>query len=150
MARANAARDRLTGHDEVGGLLACPEVRRANYAAGVHLRTGHPRTALQEAQAALAQPPHAHGTTAQLHVSTACAHLALGEPDAAIVALQPALDLPQEHRMAPVTSRLRELAAATTGTPLANSRAAYELRGRIDAFCDAAPRHALSPADPVS
>ncbi|MFE4016396.1 hypothetical protein [Streptomyces sp. NPDC059101] len=52
--------------------------------------------------------------------------------------------------MAPVTSRLRELAAATTGTPLANSRAAYELRGRIDAFCDAAPRHALSPADPVS
>ncbi|WP_274912522.1 XRE family transcriptional regulator [Streptomyces sp. WZ-12] len=118
MARATAARDRPTpGHDEVGGLLSCPDVRRANYAAGVHLRTGHARTALHEAQAALAQPPHAYGTTAQLHVSTASARLALGEPDAALEALHPVLDLSPEHRMAPVTNRLRELAETTSRTP---------------------------------
>ncbi len=148
MAHANVARDSLTGRDDVGGLLSCPDVRRANYAAGVHLRTGQPRTALHEAQAALAQPPHAYGTTAQLHVSTASAYLALGEPDAAIEALQPVLDLPWEHRMAPVTSRLRDLAATTSRAPLADSRSARELRGRITAFCSSAPPPALSPADP--
>lgn len=153
IARAADARARITGADEIGGLFSCPDIRHANYAAAVHLRTGDPRLALAEAQQALAgEPFHAYGTTAQLHIAEATAHLALREPDGTAEAVRPVLDMPADRRLAPVTARMQELARAMAYSSLAGSRSVVTLQGEIEAFCteSAAKRLALSPGDSAS
>ncbi|MFK0111621.1 helix-turn-helix transcriptional regulator [Streptomyces sp. NPDC091217] len=150
LSRAEAAREAMTGRDDIGGIFACQPARQENYAAAVQLRVGRPVDALRSADNALTllhvQPVRAYGTEAQIHISQASAHLAAGEADGAFEALAPVLALPPDHRLAPVTRRLGELCSGI-GRPSAGSTAVVGLRQAIEEFClDSTPRHvALSP-----
>ncbi|KUO19847.1 hypothetical protein AQJ91_18150 [Streptomyces dysideae] len=152
LARAEDARASLNGDDEVGGIFSCQPARQENYAAAVWLRVGRPADALHSAENALAllsvQPVRAYGTEAQIHISQAAAHLATGEAEGALEALAPVLTLPPDHRLAPVTQRLKELSSGIGRTHSSGS-AAVGLRAAIEEFCvDSAPRHiALSSGD---
>ncbi|WP_240980637.1 MULTISPECIES: XRE family transcriptional regulator [unclassified Streptomyces] len=152
LARANEARDTLSGEDDIGGIFSCAPARQENYAAAVQLRVGRSVDALHAADHALAllaaQPVRAYGTEAQIHISKAAAHLSVGEAEGAFEALAPVLALPPDHRLAPVTRRLGELPLGTT-QPHRNGKAAIGLRAAIEDFClDSAPRHlALSPGE---
>ncbi|MEV7381893.1 XRE family transcriptional regulator [Streptomyces lydicus] len=148
LGRAEDARASLCGEDEVAGLLSCSDFRQANYSTAVHLRTGRASTALQEASGALARPAgHAYGTTAQMHITLACAQVAVGDPDGAKEALDPVLALPPGQRLATVAARMREFAAMVAGSPMADSRKAAELQSAVEEWAlDSAPRRlALSP-----
>ncbi|MFI9358619.1 XRE family transcriptional regulator [Streptomyces lydicus] len=148
LARAEDARASLRGEDEVAGLLSCSEFRQVNYSTAVHLRTGRASKALEEASGALAEPAgHAYGTTAQMHITLACAQIALGEPGGAKEALGLVLALPPGQRLAPVAARMREFAAIVAQSPLADSRGAAELQSAVEEWVlDSAPRRlALSP-----
>ncbi|MCX4550627.1 MULTISPECIES: helix-turn-helix domain-containing protein [unclassified Streptomyces] len=153
LARAVQARENATGGDDVGGLFSCPQARQENYAAAVHLRIGRPQAALAETQTALellaAQPVRAYGTEAQIHISQATALLACGHPEGVLEALLPVLAMPAERRMGPVTQRMRELAAAMTGRPVADSNATASARRTIVDWCaDSAPQQlALSSGE---
>ncbi|MEU9882591.1 helix-turn-helix domain-containing protein [Streptomyces phaeochromogenes] len=150
LARAEGARDTMSGEDEVGGIFACQPARQENYVAAVELRIGRPSDALRAADNALTllktQPVRAYGTEAQIHISKAAAHLATGEAEGAFEALAPVLALPPDHRMEPVTRRLGEL-------PVDRNRASatgrVRLRAAIEEFrLNSAPRHfALSPGE---
>ncbi|GAA3783895.1 hypothetical protein GCM10022403_018230 [Streptomyces coacervatus] len=150
LSRAREARATMSGEDDIGGIFACQPARQENYAAAVQLRVGRPVDALRSAENALtlltAQPVRAYGTKAQIHISQASAHLATGEAEGALEALTPVLSLPPDHRLAPVTRRLNEL-AADKGRPDDSGATAVGLRAAIEAFCvDSVPRHlALSP-----
>ena len=113
--RANDASETIDGSDEIGGLLSCPPLRQANYRAAVHLRTRSPRLALAEAESALqlltGQHRHAYGTTAQIHITRAGALAACGEPDEAVQALRPVLDLHPLQRLGPVYLRVKALSS---------------------------------------
>ncbi|MBT2539777.1 XRE family transcriptional regulator [Streptomyces sp. ISL-44] len=148
LGRALEARDAMTAPDEIAGLLSCPEIRRINYSSSVHLRGGDASTALRELDAALAGPSHSYGTTAQMQIARASAHVALGALDGATAALEPVFMLPSDQRLAPVTGRLREVARAVARCPAAGSRAAAGLQGAIEEWClDSVPRHfTLSPS----
>ncbi|MCP3820551.1 hypothetical protein NLX86_21370 [Streptomyces sp. A3M-1-3] len=143
----------MTGVDDIDGLFSCPELRRANYASAVQLRTGDPAAALREASDALAsQPAHSYGTAAQMHISQAAAHIALRSPDGAAEALRPVLATPADLRLAPVTQRMRELSAEMARSPMGDSTPAVALQAKIEAWCvDSAPRAlALSRRDALA
>ncbi|MFF7415611.1 XRE family transcriptional regulator [Streptomyces lydicus] len=148
MGRAEDARASMRGEDEVAGLLSCSEFRQVNYATAVHLRTGRASKALREAKGALARPAgHAYGTTAQMHITLACAQIAVGEPDGAKEALDPVLALPPGQRLAPVAARMRDFAAMVARSRMADGRKAVELQSVVEDWTlDSAPRRlALSP-----
>ncbi|GGU48251.1 hypothetical protein GCM10010211_10570 [Streptomyces albospinus] len=108
LARADEARSAQHGSDDIGGLFACDDFRRINYATGVQLRTGRAATALDAAAGALTIPARrAYGTEAQMRITLACAHMALGHPEGALEALEPVLALAPEQRLAPLSGRLR-------------------------------------------
>ncbi|MDX2916156.1 helix-turn-helix domain-containing protein [Streptomyces griseiscabiei] len=152
LARADDARAAMGGEDTIGGIFACQPARQENYAAAVQLRLHRPADALRSADNALAlltvQPVRAYGTEAQIHISQAASHLASGEAEGALEALEPVLALPPDHRLAPVTHRLGELRSDLCRSPAGGS-AAVGLRQAIEEFCvDSAPRHlALSPGN---
>ncbi len=153
LTRAAAATERLEGADDIGGLFSCDPVRTANYTSGVHLQIGSPSDALAEAEAALVQmarkPVRAYGTEAQLHISRAAAHIAMGTPDGALEALVPVLSLPPEQRLDTVTRRLQNLAVTVARSQLACAPAARDLHGAVEVYCrESAPRIALSPGSP--
>ncbi|MFF3277181.1 helix-turn-helix domain-containing protein [Streptomyces chrestomyceticus] len=148
LGRAAQAQETIRGRDDVDGLFSCGDFRRVNYDAAVHLRIGAPEAALREGTGALTDPaPHAYGTAAQLHITVAAAHLALGEPEGAAEALGPVLALPPEQRLAPVATRLQEFATAVARSPVASGRTASTLQSAVEAwYLDSAPRRlALSP-----
>ncbi|MFE5868831.1 helix-turn-helix domain-containing protein [Streptomyces roseifaciens] len=148
LAVASEARDALRTTDELGGLFSCPELRRANYGSAVRLRIGDAAGALREAEDALTtQPVHSYGTAAQMHISRAFAHLALGTPEGAAEALRPVLALRPEHRLEPVVRRLQEFSSAVARSRSAEGTTAITLRGEMEAWCsDSAPQYlALSP-----
>ncbi|WP_251021883.1 XRE family transcriptional regulator [Streptomyces sp. ISL-98] len=153
LTRAEHARSVMVGTDEIGGLFSCPEARQVNYAAGVHLRIGHPHAALLETQSALhllaAQPVWAYGTEAQIHISQAAALLACGEPDGVMEALVPVLTMPAERRMEPIAQRMMELARTLAQSPAADASVTSVARRTIEDWClDSAARHlALSSGD---
>lgn len=148
LTRASAARDVLSGGDDIGGLFACGSARQENYGAAVLLRIGQEPAALQAADLALSllstQPVQAYGTLAQTHISRAAAYLAMGELEGAHEALLPVLALPPDRRLATVTDRLTEL---TAGLGPRAGRAGVGLRAAIEDFrLDSASRRlALSP-----
>lgn len=151
--RAADARNEQTGLDEIGGLFTCLDFRRGNYKAAVLARIGNPAAALAESRAALAdchgQP---YGTIAQVHLSQAFAHLALGEPDGTLDSLRPVLALPPERRLDTVNRRLDELARSVARSPLGASSPGRALQTDIQAWhLDALPRTlALDPGpDPA-
>lgn len=153
LVRADDARAATSGEeDDIGGIFACQPARQRNYAAAVQLRLGRPADALRSADDALAlltvQPVRAYGTEAQIHVSQAAAHLAMGETEGALEALTPVLALPPDRRLAPVTRRLGELGSGIS-QPHDGRAAAIGLRQAIEEFCvDSAPQHlALSPSN---
>ncbi|MET8677358.1 helix-turn-helix transcriptional regulator [Streptomyces sp. NPDC004647] len=141
--RASEARDNLAGTDDIGALFSCPEYRRANYATAVQLRVGDPASAIREAEEAITtQPFHSYGTTAQMHIAQACAHMELRSPDGAAEALRPVLALAPDHRLDTVTRRMQELAAAMARSRTADGAPAVALQGEIEAWCtDSAPRN---------
>lgn len=112
--RAALAREDVDQSDDIGGIFSCPEARQENYAAGAHLRIGSFTDALTEADAALehlrAQPVHAYGTEAQVHITRAIALLGSGQPEGIMAALSPALAMPPEQRLDPITQRIQDLA----------------------------------------
>ncbi|MGW4272426.1 XRE family transcriptional regulator [Streptomyces seoulensis] len=149
---AEDARNAMVGEDDIGGIFACPPARQQNYAAAVQQRVWQAANALRAAENALTllavQPVQAYGTEAQIHIIQAAAHLTTGEVEGAFEALAPVLSLPPDHRLAPVTHRLRELAADMPRKHSAGT-AVVGLRAAVEAFCvDSAPRHfALSPGE---
>jgi hypothetical protein len=155
LTRAVAAQEHLEGPDDIGGLFSCDPVRTANYSSGVHLQIGSPSDALGEADAALVQmarnPVRAYGTEAQLHISRASAHIAIGTPDGALEALVPVLALAPEQRLDTVTRRLQTLAATVARSRFACTPAARDLHGAVEVYCrESAPRIALSPSSPAT
>ena len=150
LARAEQARNADLQLDDVGGLFACTEYRRANYTTAVQLRVGDPAAALATAQYAMvSQPEHSYGTAAQMHIALAQVHLALDAPDGAADALVPVLALPADHRLEPVTTRLRDLSRTLAHTK-AGGTAGVRLRGEIDSWCrDSVVRNALSSGPPA-
>ncbi|MGV4923684.1 helix-turn-helix domain-containing protein [Streptomyces sp. BHT-5-2] len=148
LARAHEAQESLQGDDDVGGLLSCPNFRRVNYSTGVNLRTGRASEALQQATGALVGPsPHAYGTTAQMRITLACAHVVMGDSDGAAEALRPVLTLRPEQRLAPIAERMHEFAAAVARSPMAESSIASNLQSAVKSWhLESAPRRlALSP-----
>ncbi|MFH9424588.1 helix-turn-helix domain-containing protein [Streptomyces sp. NPDC017529] len=123
LGRAAEAQETVRGRDDVNGLFSCGDFRHVNYAAAVHLRGSAPEAALREGTGALSDPaPHAYGTAAQLHITVAAAHLALGGPEGAAEALGPVLALPPEQRLAPIANRLHGLAADVARCPRADQQ----------------------------
>ncbi|KAF4405602.1 XRE family transcriptional regulator [Streptomyces lycii] len=137
--------DTAPGHDDIGGLFSCSAYRRANYNSAVQLRTGDPAAALHTAlDAVTTQQPHSYGTSAQMHIAMAQAHLALRDSDGATDALRPVLAMPPDHRLEPVIRRMRDL-STTMARTRASGAAGAALRGEINDWCtDSAPRAALS------
>ncbi|MFD7134360.1 XRE family transcriptional regulator [Streptomyces sp. NPDC059894] len=143
LARAQDARDGAAEADDIGGIFSCQPARQENYAAAVHLRLGKPAESLRAADNALqllaTQPVRAYGTEAQIHICKAASHLVPGEAEGALEALAPVLALPPNHRLAPVTRRLREL---ISGRSHHASSASVGLRAAIEEFClDSVPRN---------
>jgi len=149
--RASAARDSLTGEDEIGGLFACSIGRQVQYQAGAHLRVGDFGSALTEAHTALdqlqTQAVRAYGTEAQTSISTAMAHVGLGEPDAVPEALATVLALQPEQRLDTVVGRMRDLTTMMATAPGGRSAAGIAVRTELANWCqDSAPsRLALAP-----
>ncbi len=136
--------------DEIGGLFSCPEARLANYATAIRQRLGDPAGALRVADSAMEiQPAHSYGTTAQMRIAAAFAHISLGSPDGALETVRPVLALASDHRLEPVTRRMRELAAALARSPVTSAAPAVALQTEIESWCaDSAPRRlALSPGE---
>ncbi|WP_281912359.1 helix-turn-helix domain-containing protein [Streptomyces olivaceus] len=150
LARADAAREAVNGVDDIGGLFSCAPARQENYNAAVQLRIGRAPQALRAADRALhllsTQPVRAYGTLAQIHISRAAAHLALGEPEGAHQALRPVLALAPDRRLSPVTDRLEEI-SRTLVRLRGGSREGVSLRAAIEDFRQdsAVQRLALSP-----
>jgi transcriptional regulator with XRE-family HTH domain len=132
------------GADDVGGLFACNDYRRVNYATAVDVRTGRPAAALATAQYAMAHhPATSYGTAAQLHIALAQAHVAMDEPEGAADALVPVLALPADHRLTPVTTRLRDFSRDLARTQTGGTTG-VRLRSDIDSWCRDSAAHALS------
>jgi transcriptional regulator with XRE-family HTH domain len=148
LTHAADARDRLQGRDDIAGVLSCPPIRHANYAAAVHLRGGRPAQALAEADQAIATlPAHAYGTMAQLHIGRASSHLAAGDLDGLSHALKPVLELPPKLRLDPITRRVQGLSADLAHSAMASTRIGMEVQEQAKAFClESAPSLALSPS----
>ncbi|MFL4496519.1 XRE family transcriptional regulator [Streptomyces sp. VTCC 41912] len=147
LARVDEARAALHEDDDIGGLFSCDAFRSLNYTTGVALRTGGAATALSEAAVALALPARrAYGTEAQMRITLASAHVALGHPEGALEALQPVLNLAPEQRLAPMAARLREFAADIARSQMADARTVSHLQAAVEHWClDSAPRHAALP-----
>ncbi|MEZ0094544.1 helix-turn-helix transcriptional regulator [Streptacidiphilus sp. EB129] len=151
LTRAETAREKMAGTDEIGGIFSCGAVRHANYSSAVHLRAGQPHEALVEADGALGllaqQSVRAVGTEAQLHLVRATALLVTGEADGAFEALLPVLGLRPEQRLDTVTCRLEQFAARVAQGSYAGSGPALEIQGAVEVYCrESAPRIALSPS----
>ncbi|MFE9568398.1 helix-turn-helix transcriptional regulator [Streptomyces sp. NPDC006692] len=151
--RATLAREDVDGADDIGGIFSCPVARQGNYAAGAHLRIGSFADALTEADTALqhlrAQPVHAYGTEAQIHVTRATALLGNGQPEGAMAALSPVLAMPPEQRLDPITQRMQELAQLMAVGRAATGSATLAARQVLSDWChDSAPRQlALSSGE---
>lgn len=151
--RAVAAREEAAGTDDVGGIFSCPQARQENYAAGAHIRVGMYDDALAETTSALdhlaQQPVRAYGTEAQIHISRAMAHVGGGEPEGAMEALLPVLQMRPEQRLDTVVGRMRDLGAMMAAAPGARGAAGVAARATLADWClDSAPRHlALSSGD---
>lgn len=151
--RAVAARDSAAGGDDIGGIFSCPEARQENYAAGAHIRVGQYVDALDETTSALehlaAQPVRAYGTEAQIRISRAMAYVGGGEPEGAMEALLPVLQMRPEQRLETVVGRMRDLGAMMAAAPGARGAAGVAARATLADWClDSAPRHlALSSGD---
>lgn len=149
--RAEAARDSITGEDEIGGLLSCSIGRQEQYAAAALLRIGSYSEALTEADSALGhlqeQQLRVYGTEAQTRISQAMAYVGLSEPEAVMDTLEPVLGLPPERRLDTVIGRMRDLGTMMAGGPGARSAASIKARADLTDWCqDSAPRRlALSP-----
>lgn len=137
--RAATARDEQTGLDDIGGLFSCSAARHANYASAVHLRTGTAQAALAHAERGMDELARltlrAYGTEAQLHISRARAYLIVGDAEGVTAAADPVLALAADHRTAPVTQRLRELAREAARSPMGDSVTGLHLQDAIDVFC---------------
>ncbi|WP_405589679.1 XRE family transcriptional regulator [Streptomyces sp. NBC_01190] len=153
--RAQAARDVTTGGDEVGGLFACSIGRQEQYHSGAHLRIGMYKSALDEADSALAhlqaQEVRAYGTESQTSISRAMAHVGLGQPEAVSEVLAPVIALRPERRLDTVVGRMRDLTSMIAGAPGGRGGAAVRLRAELMEWCqDSAPaRLALNPGGRV-
>ncbi|MDJ0345222.1 XRE family transcriptional regulator [Streptomyces sp. H10-C2] len=151
--RAVAARESMSGGDDIGGIFSCPQARQENYAAGAHIRVGLYGDALEETTSALAhlaqQPVRAYGTEAQIHISRAMAHVGGGEAEGAMEALLPVLQLRPEQRLETVVGRMRDLGAMMASGPGSRGAASVAARTLLADWCmDSAPRHlALSSGD---
>ncbi|AVZ77297.1 hypothetical protein SLUN_08195 [Streptomyces lunaelactis] len=151
--RAAAAREALVGVDDIGGIFACPPARHENYAAGAHLRIGAYRDALTEADRALdhlrAQPVHAYGTEAQVHITRAAAFAGTDQPDGVMEALTPVLAMPPQQRLEPITRRMQDLGQFMAGSRAATGSATVAARRALEEWClDSAPRQlALSSGE---
>ncbi|MFI6689054.1 XRE family transcriptional regulator [Streptomyces sp. NPDC050485] len=151
--RAALAREDVDQPDDIGGIFSCPEARQENYAAGAHLRIGSFADALTEADAALehlrAQPVHAYGTEAQVHITRAIALLGSGQPEGIMAALSPVLAMPPEQRLDPITQRMQDLAQLMAVGRVATGSATLAARRVLSDWChDSAPRQlALSSGD---
>lgn len=143
LAAADDARDSLTGLDDIAGVFSCPAVRLANYATSAHLRLGDPAAALRTAEDAIRTlGSHSYGTTAQIHIALSQAHVRLGETEGAAESLRPVLDIAPDHRMAPVTRRMLDLAAELGRTRVGGTEGAA-LQMKIHTWCRSSA--ALSP-----
>ncbi|MFF3399700.1 helix-turn-helix domain-containing protein [Streptomyces sp. NPDC002659] len=151
--RAAAAREDSDAMDDIGGIFGCPPARQENYAAGAHLRIGAYRDALTEADSALghlrAQPVHAYGTEAQVHITRAAALTGTDQPDGVMEALAPALAMPPEQRLEPITRRMQDLGQLLAGSRAATGSAAVAAQRALEEWClDSAPRRlALSSGE---
>ena len=151
--RAVAAREEAAGGDDVGGIFSCPQARQENYAAGAHIRIKQYDDALAETTSALdhlaQQPVRAYGTEAQIRISRAMAYVGSGEPEGAMEALLPVLQMPPEQRLDTVVGRMRDLGTMMAGAPGARGAAGVAARATLADWClDSAPRHlALSSGD---
>lgn len=132
-------RARVTEADVVGGLLSCGPSREANYVASVHVRLGDAATALDAADRALAgyasRDQRSYGTEAQIHLTRTRAYLLREEPEGALAAAAPVLDLPADQRLAPVADRVRQLNRSLARSRCGESTAGRELRDRVAEFC---------------
>jgi transcriptional regulator with XRE-family HTH domain len=142
MARAHQARDQITHADSLGGPFSCGPAREANYNIAVHLRDHQPQQALLAAERAEHAwrdgDPQAYGTWAQVRIGSALAHLATKEVDGAQESLGPVLDLPTDHRLATLTTRLsRQVMPMLESPPFSGARPALALAEHIQAYCTA-------------
>jgi transcriptional regulator with XRE-family HTH domain/tetratricopeptide (TPR) repeat protein len=139
LTKAEQARQNA-GPDSVGGLLACGVIRQHNYTGSVLLRIGQPADAIGHAEAALEEAKHdrnaAYGTTAQLRIWAAAAHLGASSVDGAAEVLQPVLALPAEQRLDTLIRRLRGVGRIiTTDATIRTSVQGRELNAAITDFC---------------
>lgn len=138
------------GPDAVGGLLSCGPVRHANYASSSLLAIGEAGSALAQADQALAAAADEQlgfGTVAQIHLTRALAHAAVGEIDGAGEAARPVLDLPSDRRLATLTGRIASLGRELE-RPHLKSAAAAELAEEIRVFCATSPSTPELPPAP--
>jgi hypothetical protein len=125
--------------DEVGGLLACGDVRRGNYVTSVLVRTGQATRAVEvaaELLAGIGSSRAANGTVAQIRVGAARGHASLGQIDLAAAVLQPVLEVPVGQRLATVVQRVSEFGDMIASAPRLRHRpAAVAISSAIRAYC---------------
>lgn len=135
--RAGRARD-VARPDPVEGLFGFSPAKQAYYGASSLMWLSEPqalRRAVDDARAAIAlwerETPEQRSLDdeALAHVYLATAHLRLGEVDAAVAAVRPVLELPEERHISWIRRRIGGLAAVVDGDDrLAASRAARDAR----------------------
>lgn len=149
-AAVQRARDEVKSADEPDGIWACGRARQANYAMGVRLRAGDPAGALAEAdiarQAYESGEDWAYGTWAQIRIGSGIAYLLAGRVDGMVSELAPILSLPPEHRVATLTTRLREVEMRLRDHRYQGSAEIAKLRHQINSYCaHAVTTRALPP-----
>ncbi|MBS2965550.1 helix-turn-helix transcriptional regulator [Actinocrinis puniceicyclus] len=141
--RASLLSERVTGADAIGGLLGCPQVRRANYAAQICLRLGDLDAALREIQCALRAARHEPAAGACVISHARLTHVLIclqqRDLDRAGLAAGPLLSLPPDQRMATLIARVRTLLDVLDGPAFRADARAASLREAFAGFCDPAP-----------
>lgn len=136
--RAVRADDEMTRDDELPGLFSCGRARRSCYTMTLYLRAGQPSKVLAAAAEAdneyRSGEERSYGTWAQVQMSAALAHLALGAVDAAAGRLAPVLGLAPEMRLATFDDKLSRTLAVLVRPACRGSAAAQDLAGEIDAY----------------
>ncbi|WP_221315653.1 helix-turn-helix domain-containing protein [Sphaerisporangium krabiense] len=137
---AQHARDDMACAEQLGGPFECGVARQANYGIAVHLRDRRPDHALTAAHLAerawRGGEDRAYGTWAQVRIGAAIAHLMSKDVERAEASLRPVLDLPADHRLATLTTRLaRQVAPILHSPALRGARPALALVSHIREYC---------------
>lgn len=137
--------------DELGGPFSCNLDRASGFWSDTQLTLGAADAALEHADRAVAAfeaiaPAQRNwGSERMVRMQQVRAHLALGQLDAAELALTPVLDTAPEHRVRPLLVRMNDVYAEAAATRHASDPITSRIQSEVRAFQRAAATQELAP-----